>query len=171
MARGRKGHQFTADHLEEVRGLQKEIKDAKLYRKLDVLRLRMEGYRNAEVARITGYSASRVSTLAGIYVKKGLDYFRQENRKSGNRYNLTFEEEAELLSGFREAAERGVMVSVQEIREAYQAKCDHPVAKGTIYTVLKRHDWRKVMPRSRHPRKASEAEIEASKKLTSACRK
>ncbi|MDE7249890.1 MAG: winged helix-turn-helix domain-containing protein, partial [Lachnospiraceae bacterium] len=33
-----------------------------------------------------------------------------------------------------------------------------------IYCVLKRHGWRKVMPRSRHPKKASEEVIETSKK-------
>jgi hypothetical protein len=31
--------------------------------------------------------------------------------------------------------------------------------------LLERHDWRMVMPRGKHPKKASEAEIEASKKL------
>ncbi|MCI8758540.1 MAG: winged helix-turn-helix domain-containing protein [Oscillospiraceae bacterium] len=35
-----------------------------------------------------------------------------------------------------------------------------------IYCVLHRHGWRKVMPRSKHPKKASEDEIAASKKLT-----
>ena len=28
------------------------------------------------------------------------------------------------------------------------------------------HDWRSVMPRSKHPNKADEATVEASKKLT-----
>jgi hypothetical protein len=31
---------------------------------------------------------------------------------------------------------------------------------------LKRQGWRSVMPRSRHPKKASEEAIEASKKIT-----
>ena len=32
------------------------------------------------------------------------------------------------------------------------------------HCVQKRHNWRKVMPRSKHPQKADEEEIEASKK-------
>lgn len=34
-----------------------------------------------------------------------------------------------------------------------------------IYFVLHRHGWRKVMPCSKHPKKASDEEIAASKKL------
>ena len=33
--------------------------------------------------------------------------------------------------------------------------------------LLERHNWRKVMPRSRHPKKASDEAIEASKKINS----
>ena len=40
---------------------------------------------------------------------------------------------------------------------------------GYIYMLLKRHGWRKVMPRSKHPKAASEEACEASKKLNSVC--
>ncbi|MGI6691142.1 MAG: winged helix-turn-helix domain-containing protein [Christensenellales bacterium] len=33
---------------------------------------------------------------------------------------------------------------------------------GTIYAVLERHGWRKVIPRPRHPKKASQEVVEAS---------
>ncbi|MBR4040361.1 MAG: winged helix-turn-helix domain-containing protein [Clostridia bacterium] len=39
------------------------------------------------------------------------------------------------------------------------------VSDTQIYYVLHRHGWRKIMPRSRHPKKASEEAIEASKNL------
>ncbi|WP_414153386.1 winged helix-turn-helix domain-containing protein [Peptoniphilus sp.] len=35
-----------------------------------------------------------------------------------------------------------------------------------MYRVLKRHGFRKIMPRSKHPKKASKEVIETSKKLT-----
>ena len=62
--------------------------------------------------------------------------------------------------------EKGELVEISEIAKAYQAAVDHPVSNGQIYSVLHRHGWRKVMPRSKHPKKASEEEIAASKKLT-----
>lgn len=42
-------------------------------------------------------------------------------------------------------------------------KVGHSIGNGQIYRALKRHNWRKVMPRSRHPKKASEEAINASK--------
>ena len=87
------------------------------------------------------------------------------NHYGGNRRNMSFEEEAAILAPFKERAEKGEMVEISEIAKAYQSAVSHPVSKGQIYCVLHRHGWRKVMPRSRHPKKASEEVIEASKKL------
>ena len=49
--------------------------------------------------------------------------------------------------------------------DTYEEKVGHPIGNSQIYRVLHRHNWRKVMPRSKHPNKASEEVIEASKKL------
>ena len=75
-------------------------------------------------------------------------------------------EETRILGLFKERAKKGEVVEISEIAKAYQSTVDHPVSRGQIYFVLHRHGWRKVMPRSRHPKKASEEEIAASKKLT-----
>ena len=84
----------------------------------------------------------------------------------GNRRNMTFAEEEIFLAGFKKMAETGKLVEVSEIKKAYEEKVGHKIGKGQIYRVLKRHKWRKVMPRSKHPNKASDEEIESSKKLT-----
>lgn len=79
---------------------------------------------------------------------------------------MSFEEEAAILAPFKVQAEEGQMVEISDIAKAYQEAVDHTVSKTQIYYVLHRHGWRKVMPRSKHPKKASEEVIEASKKLT-----
>lgn len=84
----------------------------------------------------------------------------------GNHRNLSFEEEKELLQTFEEQIKKGQLISVKEIKEAYIKMVGHSIGSGQIYYVLKRHNWRKVMPRSTHSKKASEEVIEASKKLT-----
>jgi transposase len=127
--------------------------------------LRLEGYKNAEISLITGYSKSRISALVCIYANEGIDYFKNSNYKGGNNRNLSFEEEVELLKQFEEKANSGQIITVQEIENAYEEKVGHEIGSGQIYKVLKRHGWRKVMPRSQHPNKASEEAIEASKKL------
>lgn len=50
------------------------------------------------------------------------------------------------------------------IEIAYEKAVGHHISSGQIYRVLWRHGWRKVMLRSKHPKKASEEVIEASKK-------
>ena len=57
------------------------------------------------------------------------------------------------------------MVEISKIKAAYQEKVDYKISVVQIYRVLHRHGWRKIMPRSRHPKKATPEAIEASKKL------
>ena len=161
-----KRHQFTKEQYEEVMNLLKITREASLYRKLTVLQLRMEGNKEAEIAKITKYSRSRISALTSIYAHEGIAYFEKEHRVGGNRRNMSYEEEAALLAEFQEAAQKGNLIETGALRAAYDEKCGHKSGSGTIYRVLHRHQWRKVMPRSAHPKKADEEAIEASKKLT-----
>nr|WP_218563717.1 winged helix-turn-helix domain-containing protein [Peptoniphilus indolicus] len=58
------------------------------------------------------------------------------------------------------------MVTAKEIEKAYVKLVGHSIGTGQIYRVLKRHGFRKIMPRSKYPKKASKEVIETSKKLT-----
>jgi transposase len=90
-------------------------------------------------------------------------------KRQANRRNMSVLEEAAFINGFIERAQNGELVTVKEIKAAYEAKVGHEIGKGHIYMILKRNGWRKIKPRTKHPKKASEAEIEASKKLTLEC--
>ena len=89
-----------------------------------------------------------------------------DGRKGGNHRYMSQDAETELLDQFKNVSEAGQVVTVSNIRAAYDEKVGKPSATSTVYFLLERHGWRKVMPRSRHPQKASEEAIEASKKLT-----
>ncbi len=78
---------------------------------------------------------------------------------------MSLEEEAALLETFKQKAEQGQIIEMREIKATYEAKVGHSIGGTPIHYVLRRHGWRKVMPRSKHPNKASEEGIEASKKL------
>lgn len=56
------------------------------------------------------------------------------------------------------------MIEVCKIKAAYIEKVGHSIGNGQVYYMLKKRGWRKIMPRSQHPNKASEEAIEASKK-------
>ncbi len=67
---------------------------------------------------------------------------------------MTFEQEKEFLRLYEEKALKGELINVNEIKEAYVKLVGHNIGSGQIYYVLKRHGFRKVMPRSRHPKKS-----------------
>ena len=61
------------------------------------------------------------------------------------------------------AAKAGQVITVKEIKAAFDEKLGRDTGRGYIYMLLKRHRWRKLKPRSRHPKKASDEESAASK--------
>ena len=77
---------------------------------------------------------------------------------------MTFEEEEEFLKQFEERAKKGELLSTNEIKQEYIKLVGHSIGHEQIYRFLRRHGYRKIMPRSRHSKKASYEEIEQSKK-------
>ena len=86
-------------------------------------------------------------------------------KSSGGRYHeyLTKKEEEQFLSQFFKQAEQGECIAAKAIYLAYEEKIGHTVHETTIYRLLRRHGWRKVQPRPRHP-KADPQVQEAFKK-------
>lgn len=106
-------------------------------------------------------------TIRSEYRMNGLEPFLTDGRKGGNHLVMREEEAKEFLSAFEEKAKAGQMITIEEFANALnEATGKERVSLSTAYYFLHRHGWRKVMPRSRHPKKASDEAIEASKKLT-----
>ncbi len=158
-------YRITTEQKQEIEHARKVNKNKRVENRLRTLALRAEGTELNEIAKITGYSRSNVNKLIATYCKEGIGAI-VENHYAGNRRNMSIEEEAALLETFKQKAEQGQIIEVREIKAAYEAKVGHSIGGTQIYYVLRRHGWRKVMPRSKHPNKASEEVIEASKKLT-----
>jgi len=158
---------ISQEQVSEILAERKRNKCKKVDRRLRVLLLHAEGLSRAEIAEKTDYKPDTVSKLVVKFSKNGLNAIAGNHYK-GNHRNLSFEQEAALLEPFRAAAKEGKIVCVKEIKKAYDEALGRSTDKdkGRIYRVLKRHGWRKVMPRSKHPNKASDEAIEASKKLS-----
>lgn len=159
-----KKYTFTSEEKQEIKAAREKNRDKNVEKRLEVLELRAEGLRNKEISEKTGFHTQYITVLVSRYKANGLSSIT-ENHYHGNRRNLSYEEEAAVLEPFRQAARAGKMVSVRDIETAYQEAVGHSIGTGQIYYVLRRHGWRKIMPRSRHPKKASEEAIETSKKL------
>ena len=159
-----KSYAISQSQLVEIETARKRNRNKNIERRLYVLVMRAEGKSLEEISEKTGYHISTASKLIARYMRDGISAIA-ENHYKGNRRNMSFEEEAAILVPFIERAERGEMVDIKEIAAAYQKAVPHKISDTQIYYVLHRHGWRKIMPRSRHPKKASEEAIEASKKL------
>ena len=157
-------YKFSEEQIKEIEQTRRENKDKRAEARLKALELRAKGAQAGEVSKATGFHASSVTRLVAKYRDYGIEAIAG-NHYGGNRRNMSIEEEAAILATFKERSEKGELVEISEIANAYQAVVNHSVSKGQVYRVLHRHGWRKVMPRSKHPKKASEEEIAASKKL------
>ena len=157
-------YKFSDEEIRSIERSRKINKDKRAETRLKALELRAKGASAKEVSEQTGLHTGTVTHLVAKYRSRGLEAI-SGNHYGGNHRNMSTEEEAAILAPFKERAAKGELVSVSEITKAYQDKVDHPISSGQIYYVLHRHGWRKVMPRSKHPKKASDEEIAASKKL------
>jgi transposase len=68
------------------------------------------------------------------------------------RQHLSEQQEIELLAPFTAKAQAGGMLHVNEIRQAIEQQVGATVAASTVYRMLDRHGWRKLVPRPRHPK-------------------
>ncbi len=159
-----KSYKISAKEAEEIKAKRKKIKDKKTDKRLYAVQLRGEGMTNSEIAEKLDTNPKVVSQWVSKYIKSGIEGLLPKKRV-GNHRNMTFKEEEEFLSHYANEAEKGKIVNVKEIEAAYIKKVGHSIGSGQIYRMLKRHGWRKVMPRSKHPKKANDEAIEASKKL------
>ena len=157
-------YSFSKEDREKIEKARKTNRDNQTEKRLQVLAMRCEGKTQEEILRVTGFHRSHICKLIKKYFEEGLESVSQKHY-AGNRRNMSIEEERAFLEPYRERAKQGQMLDVREMATAYEEKVGHRIGKSQIYRVLQRHGWRKVMPRSKHPKKADEEVIAASKKL------
>jgi len=45
------------------------------------------------------------------------------------------------------------MLNIHDLKAAYEKAIGHETSNSTIYNLLARHSWRKLMPRPFHPKR------------------
>ncbi len=153
--------------IKDIEAARKKNRNKNVDRRLRVLILHAKGKGRAEIAKETEYSVTYISKIVAKYVDYGIEAVTG-NHYRGNHRNMDIESETALIDSFKKRAEAGQIIEVSEIKAAYEAAIGRSLDtnRGQIYNVLERQGWRKVMPRSKHPNKASEEDIDSSKKLT-----
>jgi len=116
-----------------------------------------------EIALHTGLAEQSVHNLISRYNRLGPDAVGGPGKGGWRRSYLSWDEEALLLESFKQAALTGQIATVAEIKAALEKRIGHKIHKTTVYRLLKRQGWRKVMPRPFHV-DADKEEQEAFKK-------
>ena len=60
-------------------------------------------------------------------------------------------QEKALLARYTKAAGAGELLNIHDLKVAYEKAIGHETSNSTIYALLDRHGWRKLMPRPFHP--------------------
>jgi len=129
--------------------------------------LRVEqGLSTKEIARVLNWNVNTIRITQRDFIARGTKALVEEKRGGRRRQLMTIEEEKRFLAAFEDPAGNASMLVVNEIKTALEKQLGHAVHKTTVYRLLRRHEWRKVMPRPRHPKQNQEA-IDAFKKRAS----
>jgi len=149
MARTAGGHHL----LDKAKELLATAKSVKELRQAQAVILPLEFNLSLEqTATITGVSKRWVNQLRTEFIRAEGVIDRQTSRGGRHRENLTLAEEADFLSPFLDQAKTGGILVVSEIKEALQAQLGRAVALASVYNLLHRHDWRKLVPDKLHPK-------------------
>ena len=131
----------------------KEADSHSQYQRIQCVLIRATlGSTAAQIAQLLGWSTATVHVMHSRWAKEGDAIFDRRGRGGRRHQNLSAEQEAQVLAPFIERAAAGGMLKVAEIQQAYEQQVGKPVAPSTIYRLLDRHGWRKLVPRPRHPK-------------------
>jgi transposase len=120
----------------------------------------------AEISRLLGWHVNTVRVTQKDFIDRGIPAL-EEIKKGGRQHQLmTLEEETAFLSSFADDAQHGCILVANEIKEALEKKIGRVIHKTTVYRILHRHSWRKIVPRPSHPKRSKEA-ADAFKKRAS----
>jgi transposase len=151
---------------DQVKRLQKALKrekDPTVRQRIQMVLLREDGKTQPKIAELMGMSLSTINRAHMAYDNGGVNALRPKPTGGRRRENMTLEEEKAFLAKFAKAAGAGELINVRELKLAYEGEIGHPTSNSTVYDMLARNGWRKLMPRPFHPERNPRAQ-EAYKK-------
>ncbi len=120
-----------------------------------------------QIALHTGVSLATVRLVISTYNRLGPAALDTPGKGGRRNAYLTVTEEQAFLAPFFARAARGEIATSTEIHHALEAHVGHAVHQSTVYRLLERHRWRKLVPRPTHPQ-ADPVAQEAFKKTSCA---
>lgn len=143
---------FPEGTKEKMEILMKEVEKANELKRVQSIFLGAQGLEAKDISVIVGLKEQSIWRLWKRYRKEGEDaIFDQRGKNRGKAY-WSIEEESAFLSEFRDKAKTGGIVTMKEIIKSHREKLEQDLSKGATYNLLRRHGWRKIVPRPEHPK-------------------
>jgi transposase len=98
-----------------------------------------------EVATALGWHVNSVRRLQSRYLREGEAALKGPGRGGRRRENLKASAERALLRRLLEAARPNEVLEARAVQEAYEKEVGRPVPRSTIYKMLTRNGWRRVL--------------------------
>jgi transposase len=140
--------------LERLLAHQRGVKDVHEWRQLEAIWLREKlGLSGRQVAEALNYRLQTVHLIWHHWLRRGEAMLDKRRRPGGRQHAyLKPEQESQFLQQFVDEAGRGGMLDVTRVKEALERHLGRSVALSTVYRMLHRNGWRKIVPRPRHPK-------------------
>ena len=106
----------------------------------------------SSIAMHTGVSLATVRLVVSTSNRCGPTALETPGKGGRRHQSLTVAQEQVFLAPFFERAAVGQIASAGQIHQALEAHLGRAVHVRTIYRLLKRHGWRKIVPRPAHPK-------------------
>ncbi|MDD2777112.1 MAG: winged helix-turn-helix domain-containing protein [Gallionella sp.] len=161
-----------ADQLEAAKQLLKKAKTADELRAAQAIVLPLAlGLSLAQTAEAIGRSVGVTCTMRTQFARtlSGEEKAKRGKHALRNRAKASLEREAEILDEVLAQAAVGGIVIVPPLKPLVEAKLGKSMALSTLYQMLARHGWRKLVPDKSHPQSDPLAQEAWKKNFPSGC--
>src|SRR5260370_2049929 len=121
--------------------------------RIQMVLLRESGMTQPANAAAMGVSLSTVNRAHMAFDHGGIKALKPKPIGGRQRENMTVAKERVLLARFAKAAGAGEMLNIHDLKAAYEKAIGHETSNSTVYNLLARQGWRKLMPRPFHPKR------------------
>ena len=121
--------------------------------RIQMVLLRESGMTQPAISDVMGVALSTVNRAHMAYDHGGIKALRPKPNGGRKHENMTLAEEKVLLERFAKATGAGEMLNIHDLKAAYEKAIGHPTSDSTVYNLLHRHGWRKLIPRPFHPKR------------------
>ena len=156
---------FPADSVVKLQDLLRQATCVADARRIQAVLMRaLEDSTPEKIASVVGLSVATVRSLHSRFIREGISCLEDRPGRGGCRRQVINDAElSKLLAQFVDSSKIGGIVSAAQIRLALEKAVGHRIAASTVYRLLAKSGWRKVVPRPHHP-KRDLANIEPFKK-------